>query len=63
MYDNVSHERVLAMRLAEIREAHLAAEKRAKKREETFVKSLERKQQEWMKRDVRIMEKVSQRNF
>ena len=59
MGDNVSHERLLSMRLEEIRLAHQAAEKRAKRREDTFVKSLEKKQQEWKKRDNRIVAKVN----
>lgn len=58
LYDNVSHDRLLAMRMEEIRRAHESVEKRAKRREESFVKSLERKQQEWIKRDERIIAKV-----
>ena len=59
LYDNVSHERLLAMRLNEIRHAHDAVKKRAKQREESFVKLLERKQKEWIKRDSRIISKVT----
>ncbi|XP_076825881.1 uncharacterized protein LOC143471320 [Clavelina lepadiformis] len=63
LHDNVSHDRLLAMRLTEIQQSHHKAERRAKRRQESFVKSLERKQESWKRRDARVMAKLEPENL
>ncbi|XP_026692771.2 uncharacterized protein LOC108950011 [Ciona intestinalis] len=62
LYDNMSHDRLLEIRLHDIRHAHEMAEKRAKRRHEKFLRALERKQDDWSKRDARAIAKLEPEN-
>jgi len=57
LYDNTSQDRLLEKRLGVIKNAHLEAELHAKRRKDSFLKSLEIKQEKWTRREAIVTKK------